>query len=61
MRLPNWLYAWLLYHSEKSMTYGLGWFLRPRFLILSVLLIALVWWAVVTLLRMIGILTPNLS
>jgi len=33
MKLTSRLSAWVLYHVQSGMIYGIGWFLRPRFII----------------------------
>ena len=54
MKLASWLYAWAFYHFQNSMIYGIGWFLRPRFIIGAFLVLAVVYAAVVLLTRLVG-------
>jgi hypothetical protein len=46
MKTPNWLYAWMAGHSEKNIAYGF----RPRFVIVILFIVGVIWWATVKLL-----------
>jgi len=54
MKLTSRLSAWALYHFQSSMIYGIGWFLRPRFIIAGFLVLAVLYAAVILLTGLVG-------
>jgi hypothetical protein len=54
MKLASWLYAWVFYHFQNGMIYGIGWFLRPRFIIGSFLVLVVLYTVVIVLTRLVG-------
>jgi hypothetical protein len=54
MKLTSRLSAWALYHVQSSMIYGIGWFLRPRFIIAAFLVLAVLYAAGILLARLVG-------
>ena len=54
MKLTSRLSAWGLYQFQNGMIYGIGWFLRPRFIIAGFLVLAVLYAAVILLTRLVG-------
>ena len=54
MKLTSWLYAWAFYHFQNGMIYGIGWFLRPRFIIGAFLVLLVLYAAGILLTRLVG-------
>jgi hypothetical protein len=54
MKLTTRLSAWALYQFQNGMIYGIGWFLRPRFIIGTFLVLALLYAAGILLTRLVG-------
>jgi len=54
MKLASRLSAWALYQFQNGMIYGIGWFLRPRFIIGLFLVAALLYAAGILLTRLVG-------
>jgi hypothetical protein len=54
MKLTSRLSAWALYHVQSGMIYGIGWFLRPRFIIAGFLILAVLYAAGILLTRLVG-------
>ena len=54
MKLTRGLYAWALYQFQNGMIYGIGWFLRPRFILGVFLALALLYLGGVLLTGLIG-------
>ena len=54
MKLRSRLSAWALYHVQSSMIYGIGWFLRPRFIIGGFLVVGLLYAAGILVARLVG-------
>ena len=54
MKLTSRLSTWAFYHFQNGMIHGIGWFLRPRFIIGSFLVLALLYAAGILLTRLVG-------
>jgi len=54
MKLASWLSAWAFYHFQNGMIYGIGWFLRPRFILGAFLALAVLYLAGVLVTRLVG-------
>src|SRR4029450_4372246 len=54
MKLTSRLSAWAFYHFQNGMIYGIGWFLRPRFIIGAFLVLAMLYAAGILLMRLVG-------